>query len=416
MALNAEIIAAEHEAHAENDVFDENAKQEAIDTFMNNGEINGERLNIAGQLNDRAQIEIWGTNGKTEGFVDPATGRPLEKPIQGKLNEIRENPRYGTKAADREAAAEKYEADLEALLTKTPRGKRPLELAQAKLIMDLREKDVDARATYTAKLISQKIPAAQAKSQAVKVYKAKDKKRIETIREEGVMHVVQYVQHLDNRNTSDRERLAPAVNPADNPTEPMPAVVVDPRANRGVRNRVRNAMARAHVRAAGYYGNTEKGRRRKLGTAAAIIGAGALAYLELKGGGASQHVADRPKTGVNPLDVQSPADLPKPPQAGLNPGGPSAAPSLIDHVPGTHPGSESHKALETFTVQDGQNPWTISEHQLKLHGFHHPSPAQIEAYDKQMAGLNPDVYSYSGDSSEHIDVGTKLKLPKFRFR
>lgn len=66
-------------------------------------------------------------------------------------------------------------------------------------------------------------------------------------------------------------------------------------------------------------------------------------------------------------------------------------------------------SLKEVTVRSGQNPWTISEQILHRRGIARPSLAQIAAYDEHMAHLNADVYSMTGDSSEHIAVGTKLK-------
>lgn len=70
------------------------------------------------------------------------------------------------------------------------------------------------------------------------------------------------------------------------------------------------------------------------------------------------------------------------------------------------------EAKTTVRLKAGSNPWVVSEQQLRAHGNAHPTPAQIEEIDKKMAELNPDVYSYSGESSKHIPVGTELKVPK----
>ncbi len=97
----------------------------------------------AAKLNDieerRGSQEVWALNRQAEiaihgsrGYVDN-DGTVLAEPTKGKLDEIRENPRYGTKQSDRERAAKDYLADVDDLV------KDGFELSQAKLIMDLRE-------------------------------------------------------------------------------------------------------------------------------------------------------------------------------------------------------------------------------------------------------------------------------------
>jgi len=167
---------------------------------------------------------------------------------------------------------------------------------------------------------------------------------------------------------------------------------------KGLRARVRRLMGRASAairdlpvlalltaqegveRARSYFEDEERGRRRRItgmvAGAVVLAGAGAtVAYLELKGNSIMGNLTDGrgAKGGHNP---------------------------------------EMHEHVRKAVLHSGDNPWTLSEHQLKAQGIAHPTDAQIEAYDKRMAHLNPDVYSYYGDSSYHIPSGTELKLPK----
>ncbi len=129
-----EVNAAHTEALSMDATFD---KQNSIEARTNSTEVQ--------QLNDEAQVAIFGTDGKTAGFVD-LNGDPLTKPIKGKVNEISENPRYGTKKADREAVAAGYVSGLETLLD------QGYEISQAKVVLDARELRFDATGKLATKL------------------------------------------------------------------------------------------------------------------------------------------------------------------------------------------------------------------------------------------------------------------------
>ena len=78
--------------------------------------------------------------------------------------------------------------------------------------------------------------------------------------------------------------------------------------------------------------------------------------------------------------------------------------------------THKHRQAASVTLQAGENPWTVSEAELRAHGNHHPTDTQIAEYDTEMAAANGDEYSLAPDDhrDEHLDVGTKLKLPKLR--
>ncbi len=90
-------------------------------------------------LNDAAEIAIYGSRGQTASYVD-AAGKPLQKPIKGRIDRILESPRWGTSTAERQAnapkaqaAAKEYGDNVEKLVGEG------LELCQAKIILDRRE-------------------------------------------------------------------------------------------------------------------------------------------------------------------------------------------------------------------------------------------------------------------------------------
>ena len=65
------------------------------------------------------------------------------------------------------------------------------------------------------------------------------------------------------------------------------------------------------------------------------------------------------------------------------------AESAVPTPTGTGGSGAGHEAAKhVVSLHQGQNPWTVSEHQLKLHGIHNPTDAQIQAYDEKLLKLN----------------------------
>ncbi len=122
--------------------------------------------------------------------IDPSTGEVIgspERPLKGKLDEIRNNPIYGKTMAERKKAAKAYEEDLLSLVED-----EGLELSQAKLIMDLREKDREKQIQLAAKLEIGGTSRSEAAKKAKKVYKDKDSERLDIIKTEGAFTEVEY--------------------------------------------------------------------------------------------------------------------------------------------------------------------------------------------------------------------------------
>lgn len=486
----------------------------------------------ARDLNDAAEVAIWGSRGLTDGFVD-AAGNPLTKPLKGKVDEIRENPRFGTKLADRETAATAYEKELLGLVDKG------YELTQAKLIMDLRETDVDSKAHLIASYISQGIPAGQAKAKANKTYKRKDKQRLEVIKSEGILSQEDYDNRNQNtgsaktpeatvegyrfpgqrdrihdpnakgdrqlsafmhepgttleldkhdatKNPIDRKMIVTDVNgkeylvqsgsvydilaslklgrsvkvPVDGELpditigqpwilsagsgglekvdyvevatgkvkdgtnvegvedggeDPFEGIILELRdlnrayrknqeaESKKIRNRVRSRMNQAHI---SWMNASKKERYGLAGAVVGLIALGAAAYAGNKGVDVTPHLQDGHQ---NAKDLATSIDVPTPK------GSSSVIDQVgnaLDNVDAPKPPHPEHLHLQHLVVGD-TNPWTISEHNLHELGYTHPSPAQIEHYDKLMADLNPDKYHYDGDSSRFIPDGTRLALPDY---
>jgi len=207
--------------------------------------------------------------------------------------------------------------------------------------------------------------------------------------------------HTSEDSTADEPTQEHEINDdlGTEPTEPMDVPISDPSVG-GRRARARDIMGRIgrairnapllmYVKAQSandsrreYFNDPEKGTKRSfragmVAGALVLTGAG-VAYLELKGGsGVSSHHHDIGNT--------------------------------------LHHAHKHHHHAEA-TLREGQNPWSVSDHEEIIHGVAHPTNHQIEDYDRAMAALNPNKYSYFGNSSEHLRTGTKLKLPRFRGR
>ena len=154
-------------------------KQEAIEARANSAEV--------AALNDKAELEIFGSKGRT--FTDPANGEVIatpERPIKGKLEEIKSSPRFGKTKSKRELAAKEYLASLEELQTEG------LELCQAKIVLDLRESDWDNIHKLAAKFMAEGDEPANAQQKAAVIYVAIDQKRVELIQTKGVFTAEEY--------------------------------------------------------------------------------------------------------------------------------------------------------------------------------------------------------------------------------
>lgn len=199
---------------AENTVLDglaANAKLEAIEARSISPEMH--------QLNNIAQAEIWGTNGRTAGLLDPATNEPLTAPINGVLNDIRENSDFGS-PAEREAQAKTYEKDVDDLVN----GESHFELCQAKLIMDLRMEDKVSSAKMLLKYIAKGMSMTDAATKVTDIYANKDYKRQQVIKEEGIFTPAEYVAKLKNKSEGKKADAADTDTDAnEDPTKPHEA-------------------------------------------------------------------------------------------------------------------------------------------------------------------------------------------------
>lgn len=127
--------------------------------------------------NDRAELEVYGSKGRT--YVNPETGEVIadgQNEIPGRLAELSST------------RAEVYQRELEEL---TSAG---LELAQAKLVMDLREED--QQAGRQGNMLNERMAAGESYEEAEaavrNTYAKKDAARIRKIVENGILSVEEY--------------------------------------------------------------------------------------------------------------------------------------------------------------------------------------------------------------------------------
>lgn len=461
----------------------------AMDKQINAGNVWANRLDViedsnntpeARDKNNAAEIAIFGSKGRTEGYVD-VNDNPITQPILGKIDQlrdkagvqdIRDNRRYGTRADERNAKADAYEVQASARADQYLKNVEELlgegfELSQAKLIMDMREERQaresrvfqKLRNRYTTMEKPDGTPAmdpetafnrASRETYFDTLRKGDDERLTKTIiRDRIILDANDYTRfrykhgrpasgerkeftnYKDNQinavkdqiDTAERQgieqtrdnkelareqvREAEREGRGDDPTLRMPIVNASPV---GLRNRLKAMMGRgseavinaarlAHYKANQFYGDKEKGKRRKISTA--IIGGLALtgAAILLADGSSSTHHSHMATEHMNHRGGKPHEHLPK-----------HLSKKSHQTTPRTHMAQPS-----MTTIQKGQDPWSISAHQLGVQDNPHlmaAHAAQIEAYDKEMAKLNPHVYTYGGTSSEHIAAGTKLVLPR----
>lgn len=99
--------------------------------------------------NDTAELELYGSRGRE--YTDPETGAVIadaDNPVTGKLEYMRNDRQLGRTEAERQGAADMYEA---AILRDVEGG---LPLAQAKLIADLELTDIEKRGKLIGEHIS----------------------------------------------------------------------------------------------------------------------------------------------------------------------------------------------------------------------------------------------------------------------
>ena len=174
---------------------------ELNDQKIRNNQIESRLNNEVPALNDRAELEIYGSKGRT--YRDPETGDLIadkDHLLTGKIDEIRGD---GKTRPKNNQEAKKYEDDLETLLGDG------YELCQAKLIMDLRGVDSmfnQAKADHvlrmTGKLVGQGSDQKIAQTRAEKYFDAKyshhkdipDNERLKLIKEKGIFTPSDYMK------------------------------------------------------------------------------------------------------------------------------------------------------------------------------------------------------------------------------
>ncbi len=174
----------------------ENGKERAIEARKRAIEARRNSPEVA-LLNDKAELEVYGSRGRT--YTDPETGAVIadaDHPIKGKLEEIRSNRRFGTTEKERNDAADKYEAELNGLIGDD------FELTQAKLIMDFREVDFTEKHKLTAQFMDEGMSAVDANERAEALYAKKDSKRLEIIKDNGLMSAEEYKAYVSKRNAA----------------------------------------------------------------------------------------------------------------------------------------------------------------------------------------------------------------------
>ena len=141
-------------------------------------------------------------------------------------------------------------------------------------------------------------------------------------------------------------------------------------------------LAMASVRTGKFLGIKEKSTMRRKVVTGAVIGAIALA------GGASSLSQDGHPSAAAHKNAES----------GL------VSPSKAQRH------KQIRRSVAVVALKGGENPWVVSERQLKANGNAHPTDAQTWHEDLRVLRLN----HMSLQQARNLPAGTRLKLPKIR--
>jgi len=194
------------------------------------------------ELNDTAQIQIWGTEGVT---LDPSIklfpvrNQPAS-PVEGIVPKILNNPNVSKEEKERQAKA--YEDDILKLVNggnhsdgkaqlklfddENPQeSKDQLQLCQAKLIMDLRTLDIGSSVRMIARFVAKGMDASEAADKVKEIYAAKDAKRLKIIRDEHIYTAEQYMEKFKRTNHKGKKMEdQPEAQEPPSPAEPATQV------------------------------------------------------------------------------------------------------------------------------------------------------------------------------------------------
>lgn len=190
---------------------EEAARKGAVETRANSPEVY--------DLNNTAQFEIYGGFRNYDEYTDENIAEPVSA-TDGKLNEILHNSKkWGETEAIRKDNAEDYIYEVMDLVDSG------LELCQAKMVQDLRERDdFHASGHLIGSFISEGLEPNEAAEKADETYAKKDAARIKLIRENGLFTMQEYEDFRAQRTGADFHLAETAAalepNPAISPPTP----------------------------------------------------------------------------------------------------------------------------------------------------------------------------------------------------
>lgn len=181
---------------------DQAEHEQTIEDRINSGDVQA--------LNDVAELEIFGSRGRE--YIHPAAGKiDKDHPYKGILEQMREEPAkmQGRPQAERDKAArernekaEKYEQELQYLI-----DREGLELCQAKMVMDLTEKDKVAKDRFIKRLEADGVTLRDSQGnvvtpeeKATERYEHLDEERIKLIRREGAFTPEEYIRVMNGES------------------------------------------------------------------------------------------------------------------------------------------------------------------------------------------------------------------------
>ena len=145
-------------------------------------------------LNDAAELRVFGSRGRTYEDADGNVIADSRNQLPSKVDEIRQNRRFGS-PDEREKVASEYQADIQDSLD------RGLELSQAEMLANRNLASTEEIGKLTGSFVGQGMSPDAAHRRATDLHRQKMNKLTEIVVENGIMSEEQYKEYMDSKTS-----------------------------------------------------------------------------------------------------------------------------------------------------------------------------------------------------------------------